>query len=418
MSEIIQQLDSLLENRRNDIEDWLHAKRQNRPPFIYSSVDLRHSGRKLAPVDTNLFPAGFNNLSAAARHRALTMLRDRFATMPVKPERILIVPENHTRNLAYLENLAVLAELVAKTSAEVKIGNVSITEPLTLTSMNGKEVIELPLVRDNDMLKTSDGFQPDLIILNNDCTSGAPQILEGIRQPIEPRYDMGWYVRRKSEHFRVYGEMAREFAHDFNFDPWLISAAFHRCGIVNFHERRGIECVALGVEKILHTVTKKYEEYGIKEKPYAFIKADSGTYGMGIMTVQSSEELLELNKKTRNKMNVIKEGTQNTEVIIQEGIPTIDMVENSPAEAMLYLVDGIPVGGAYRVNGERDTFANLNATGMRFVGMCDEGECGEEAKQKIKVPNCNFNVFGLVGALAALAAANEVYNSLDIGFTI
>jgi len=29
-------------------------------PF-YSSVDLRNSGFKLALVDTNLFPAGFNN---------------------------------------------------------------------------------------------------------------------------------------------------------------------------------------------------------------------------------------------------------------------------------------------------------------------------------------------------------------------
>lgn len=418
MSEIIQQLDNLLQNRRDEIEDWLHAKRQYKPPFIYSSVDLRHSGRKLAPVDTNLFPAGFNNLSAAARHRVFLMLRDRFAAMPRSPERVLIVPENHTRNLGYLENLAVLAELIGRTGVEVKIGNVSITEPLPLVSMTGKEIVELPLVRDNDILKTSNGFQPDLIVLNNDCTSGAPAILEGVRQPIEPRYDMGWYVRRKSEHFRAYSEMVREFALEFNFDPWLISAAFHRCGVVNFHERRGIECVALGVERILHTVTKKYEEYGIKDKPYVFIKADSGTYGMGIMTVQSSEELMELNKKTRNKMNVIKEGTQNTEVIIQEGIPTIDVVEGSPAEAMVYLVDGIPVGGAYRVNGERDANSNLNATGMRFVGMCDEGECGEEAKQKVKVPNCNFSVFGLVSALAALAASHETYNSLDIGFEI
>src|SRR5215212_8886673 len=31
-------------------------------PF-YASVDLRNSGFKLAPVDTNLFPGGFNNLN-------------------------------------------------------------------------------------------------------------------------------------------------------------------------------------------------------------------------------------------------------------------------------------------------------------------------------------------------------------------
>lgn len=48
----------------------------------------------------------------------------------------------------------------------------------------------------------------------------------------------------------------------------------------------------------------------------------------------------------------------------------------------------------------------------------DEGECGEHAKEKIKVPNCNFSVFGLVATLATLAAGNEVYDSLDIGFSI
>lgn len=418
MSPVIQLIDGLMSKRRDDIENWLHACRVAKQPFFYSSVDLRHSGVKLAPVDTNLFPAGFNNLSNAACHRTVRLMKERFAEMEQKPQRVLIVPENHTRNLAYLENLFTLAGLIEKSGVEVKIGNTSITEPLQLTSMNGNAVTELPVKQENGRLKTSDGFDPDLIILNNDCTGGAPAALEHIRQPIEPDYKMGWYIRRKSEHFRAYAEIARDFARDFGFDPWLISGVFNRCGIVNFHDRKGIERVAQGVDQVLGTVREKYKEYGITEKPYVFIKADSGTYGMGIMTVESSDELMDLNKKTRNKMNTIKEGTQNTEVIIQEGIPTIDNVENSPAEPMIYLVDGVPVGGAYRVNGERDAQSNLNASGMRFMGMCDEGECGEHAKEKIKVPGCNFSVFGLVATLATLAAGNEVYDSLDIGFSI
>jgi len=415
MSDIINRLDSLLQQRLPEIEDWLHARRKDKPPFFYSSVDLRHSGEKLAPVDTNLFPAGFNNLSVAARHRAVRLMNDRFDEMPKPPQKILIIPENHTRNLAYLENLAVLAGLIEETGRSVQIGSLNATEPLSLTSMNNKPVLELPLVRHGDIVETVDGFQPDMILLNNDCTSGAPHILEELVQPIEPPYEMGWYIRRKSEHFRAYAQIVQEFGDSFNVDPWLISASFHRCGIVNFHEQKGIDCVAQGVEKVLHNTRQKYREYGIDKTPYVFIKADSGTYGMGIMTVRSGEELLELNKKTRNKMNVIKEGTQNTEVIIQEGIETIDRVENSVAEPMLYLVDGVPVGGAYRINEERDATSNLNASGMRFAGMCDEGECGEAAKNKVTVTNCNFGVFGLVAALAALAAAQEVYGGWDIG---
>ena len=418
MSAIITLLDDLLQRRRPEIEDWLHEKRKASPPFIYTSVDLRHSGAKLAPVDTNLFPAGFNNLSPAARWRTVRLMESRFSEMPKPPERVLIVPENHTRNLAYLENLAMLAEMVSETGVEVQIGSLASEEPLSLTSMHGKTVNQVPLKRVGDILETQDGFRPDLVLLNNDCTAGKPVILEGIRQPVEPPYKMGWYERRKSEHFRAYGRIAHEFAETFGFDYWLISAISHRCGVVNFHERKGIECVALGVEKILHTARRKYAEHGITERPYAFIKADSGTYGMGIMTVESGAELMELNKKTRNKMNVIKEGTTNTEVIIQEGIPTIDRVEGAVAEPMMYVIDGVPVGGAYRVNTERDALSNLNATGMRFVGMCDEAECGDDMKDHVKVPECNFGVFGLIAALAALAASREVYGGLDIGFSI
>jgi glutamate--cysteine ligase len=417
MSPVITRLDTLLQHQRPAIEDWLHAKRSKQHPLIYTSVDLRHFGHKLAPVDTNIFPAGFNNLSPAACKRAVKLLDMRFSEMQTPPQRILIVPENHTRNLGYLENLHVLSQLLERTGREVRIGSLVAEEPLSLVSLSEQTVMEYPLKRNGSQIETADGFVPDFVLLNNDCTAGAPALFEGIVQPIEPAYQLGWYNRRKSEHFRAYEQIARDFAATFNFDPWLICAAFHRCGVVDFREQRGIECVMLGVEKTLHSMRRKYEEYGITETPYVFVKADSGTYGMGIMTVSSADQLAEINKKTRNKMNVIKEGTQNTEVIIQEGVPTIDLVEGAPAEPMLYLVDGIPVGGAYRINAERDAQSSLNASGMRFAGMCDEGECGEEAKDRITIPGCNFDVFGLVAALAALAASSEVYG-LDIGFSI
>lgn len=416
MSAIIDRIDALFQTRNPDIEDWLHARRNSKPPFFYTSVDLRHSGAKLAPVDTNLFPAGFNNISPAARDRSIRLMRDRLSEL--KSRHVLIIPENHTRNLHYLENLAVLEELVRAAGPEVRIGSLNATEPLLLTSESGKPVTELPLKRQGNVLATTDGFTPDFILLNNDCTAGPPAILDGLSQPVEPPIRMGWYNRRKTEHFRAYDEIVRDFAEAFGFDPWLISATFHRCGVVNFEERTGIECVALGAEKVLHTVRLKYEEHGIKETPYVYVKADSGTYGMGIMTVSSGDELLEINKKTRNKMGVIKEGTRNTEVIIQEGIPTIDTAQGAIAEPMIYLIDGVPVGGAYRINEQRDTRSNLNAAGMRFVGMCDEGECGDEVRNSVATTKCNFGVFGLIAALAALAAGREVYGGLEIGFSI
>jgi glutamate--cysteine ligase len=390
--------------RGDEIHAWMDARRMESGAPFYSSVDVRHAGYKLAPVDTNLFPAGFNQLSSAARARAAARIKARL-TRYQEVKRVLVIPENHTRNTGYIDNLAALIAILREAGCEVELGSLAATDaPIDVTTSGGEVLREMPLVRHGSLLKTASAFCPQLIILNNDLTSGLPDLLRGVAQPIAPRPSQGWHRRRKSIHFEAYDKLAHEFATAFSIDPWLITTEFHKCGRVNFGERQGLECVAMGVEKVLHKIRGHYANYGITEEPYVYVKSDSGTYGMGIMTVKSGDEMLEINKKIRNKMNVIKEGVQSTEVIIQEGVPTVDAVEGAPAEPMLYLVDGHAVGGAYRVNDQRDAQNNLNATGMRFVGMCDEGEHG-----KVAMPACRFGALGLIAELASLAAPREEY---------
>ncbi|NBX03389.1 MAG: glutamate--cysteine ligase [Alphaproteobacteria bacterium] len=412
---ILDTFKQLSETRHDDIERWLSARRKEASPFFYTSVDLRHSGLRLAPVDTNLFPAGFNNLSPAARVRASKVIARLLAEQYPSVKNVLIIPENHTRNLAYLENLATLLALFADAGVEAQLGSLAAAkgEPIALESLSGAALTEHPLVRSGNVIALENGFSPELIIMNNDMTAGSPEILEGLTQPVIPPLGMGWYRRRKSVHFCAYKKLAEDFAKEFSLDPWLLSAEFHRCGTVDFKEREGLDCLAKGVEKVLAAAREKHKQYGISEDPYVFIKADSGTYGMGIMTVRSADEVFEMNKKDRNKMNVIKEGARVSEVIIQEGIPTVDVVSEKVAEPMVYMIDGIPVGGMYRVNGQRDALGNLNAAGMEFTGMCDEEEsnCGKWKSVK----GCHFGAYGLVAALAALAAAREDYDVQGIG---
>ena len=45
------------------IERWFRLEWMEHTPPFYTSVDMRNAGFKLAPVDTNLFPGGFNNLT-------------------------------------------------------------------------------------------------------------------------------------------------------------------------------------------------------------------------------------------------------------------------------------------------------------------------------------------------------------------
>jgi glutamate--cysteine ligase len=403
---IVPTIETLLQTRGEEVQAWFATLRTRVNAPFYSSVDVRHAGFKIAPVDTNLFPAGFNHLSLAARQRAKERIRARLERQDI--QRVLIIPENHTRNQGYIDNLLALSTLIEEAGAQVRIGSLVATDaPIEVTSSSGVVLKEQALLRDKNTLSIADGFTPQLLLLNNDLTSGLPEILRGLTQRIQPRPGLGWHRRRKSIHFDSYNRLAGDFAQAFDLDPWLITTEVHKCGRINFGDRKGLDCVATGVEKVLHKVRVHYRHYGITEEPYVFVKSDAGTYGMGIMTARSGDEVVEMNKKIRNKMNVIKEGTQSTEVIIQEGVPTIDAVDGFAAEPMMYLVDGYAVGGAYRVNREKDAQGNLNATGMYFAGMCDEGEKADDAH--VNVARCSFGTFGLISALASLAVASEEY---------
>jgi len=401
---ILQDLDNILTSRREEVESWLESQKKKCSRLFYSSVDIRHSGYKLAPVDTNLFPAGFNNLCPEARKRAAELTRNFLQRCGTGTRRILLVPENHTRNARYIDNLQALLGILEAAGFEVMLGRIEegVSEPVPLTTSDGSTLFSSPLLREGERVRTVDGFAPDLILVNNDFSSGAPPILQDISIPVIPPPGMGWYRRRKSEHFLRYNRLAEDFARAFGLEGWQISTLFHQCGKLDFREKAGLECVALGVEKLIRALRLKYEQHGITDTPYVYIKADSGTYGMGIMTARSGEEVYEMNKKTRHKMDVIKEGAQNTEVIIQEGVPTIDRVEGMTAEPLLYLIDAQVAGGMYRAHPERDGEISLNAPGMQFFPM--QGCASQIAKDS---DVCG--ALSLIARLATIAAAHEEY---------
>jgi glutamate--cysteine ligase len=189
----------------------------------------------------------------------------------------------------------------------------------------------------------------------------------------------------------------------------LIDPGFGVCGKINFHERTGEECLAAKVDHLLTQIRAKYREYGVTEKPFVIIKADAGTYGMGIMTVHDASEVKGLNRKQRNKMAVGKEGLQVTEVIIQEGVPTFETVDDGVAEPVIYMIDRYVVGGFYRVNTLRGRDENLNAPGMHFKPLAFNTGCSlPDAAQSPDAPPNRFYAYGVVARLAMLAAALEL----------
>jgi glutamate--cysteine ligase len=153
----------------------------------------------------------------------------------------------------------------------------------------------------------------------------------------------------------------------------------------------------------------KYAEYGISEQPYVVVKADAGTYGMGIMTVKDASEVLALNRKQRNKMSVVKEGLEVSDVLIQEGVHTFEKIDDAVAEPVVYMIDKFVVGGFYRVHTGRGHDENLNAPGMHFVPLafdepCNTPDCADCPDAAVN----RFYAYGVIGRLAALAASQEI----------
>jgi glutamate--cysteine ligase len=396
-----------------EIEHWFRQQWQEHTPPFYGSVDLRNAGFKLAPVDTNLFPGGFNNLADDALPCAVQAAQVAVERTCPDARKLLLVPERHTRNIFYLLNLARLQRIVSSTGLEVRIGSLSeeITAPTTLSLPGGQSLRVEPLVRSGRRVGLA-GFDPCIVLLNNDLSAGLPPVLRDLdpAQTLLPPAQAGWLVRRKSQHFARYDEVANAFAHLLQLDPWTINPLFAHCGKVDFHSAQTNPCLVSQVDRLLAQIREKYRAHGIAQKPFVIVKADAGTYGMGVMTVHDAADVASLNRKQRNKMAVVKEGLAVTDVIIQEGVPSFETVEHGVAEPVVYMIDRYVVGGFYRVHPHRGIDENLNAPGMQFVPLAFHASCNlPDAKAGPGTSALNrFYIYGVIGRLALLAAALEL----------
>jgi len=394
------------------IERWFRLEWMEHTPPFYTSVDVRNAGFKLAPVDTNLYPGGFNNLTPEMLPLAVQAAMAAIEKICPEAKNLLLIPEKHTRNTFYLSNVARLVEIFTAAGLNVRLGTLdeTVTEPTELALADGSTLTVEPLVRTKRRLGLKH-FDPCTILLNNDLSAGIPDVLKGLHeQYLLPPLHAGWAVRRKSQHFEAYEEVAKKFAKLLGMDPWLINPMYGVCDEVNFQESAGLDCLQSQVDALLNKIRRKYKEYGINEKPFAIVKADNGTYGMGIMTVRDAKDLVELNRRTRNKMSVVKDGQEVSRVIIQEGVPTYEQINEAVAEPVVYMIDRYVVGGFYRVHADRGIDENLNAPGSSFVPLAfaEPSHLPKPgAKPGVSAPN-RFYMYGVVGRLAMLAASYEL----------
>jgi glutamate--cysteine ligase len=382
-------------------ERWFRLEWMEHTPTFYASVDLRNAGFKLAPVDTNLFPGGFNHLTPQMLPQAVQAAMAAIEKICPEARNLLVIPETGARCSFYLESLATLARIFTQAGLNVRFGTLdtNVTEPTELRMANGDSVVVEPLVRKRGRL-TLKGFDPCTILLNNDLSAGTPPQLMGLHeQYLLPPLHAGWTVRRKSQHFRAYDEVAKRFAKLLGMDPWLITPMSQS---VDLHGKKGLEALQTAADAQLTRVRRKYKEYGINEKPFVIIKSDVGSYGKGVMTVRDAKDIETLAERLPENLG--------QEVIVQEGVPTHERVHEAVAEPVVYMMDRYVVGGFYRVHAHRGIDENLNAPGASYVPLAFAESPhlprpGE--KPGASAPN-RFYMYGVIGRLAMLAASYEL----------
>lgn len=409
--DILFPIEKVILRQVTNIESWFRLQWEATPAPITSSVDLRHAGFKLVPVDTNLFPAGFNNLNPDFLPLCIQAFQAEMMEYNPRCKKILVIPESHTRNQFYFQSLSVLKTILIQAGFDVRIGSIDpeLDSSFTATALNGETFVIEPVRRIDSKVALPD-FQPCMLLLNNDLSTGQPPILDNLDQLIRPNPALGWTNRLKSNHFSYYNEIVSSFCLHVGLDPWLINPYFVAVEGVDFMAHEGLDEAAKAVDELLSKIKLKYEQYEIQEKPYVVVKADNGTYGMSVMMIHEAQELKQMNRKQRTRMNASKGSQKVDKIIIQEGVYSLETMEDgSVAEPVVYMIGQYVVGGFYRVHRDKAPNENLNAPGMHFEPLAFAQPCNmpRDDLDPFEYPN-RFYAYGVIARLAALAAAKEI----------
>lgn len=384
------------------VEAWFKKIRSEVDVPFYSSYDIRDFGFKITAVDANIYPAGFNNICPTDRENGGPVIKSYIEKhYGAGPKKVLILTEEHTANAYYWNNVSALAQLIKDGGYDVQIGfpRMKSGEVMQMQSASyGEVTVHSAVVRDGKIVV--EGFDPDLVISNNDFSEAYAEWGE-ITSTLNPPRELGWYQRKKSTFFKHYNDLATEFAEVIDVDPWMFTVETELFEHFDMADDASRETLALKVEAMLARMRTRYEKHGIKEEPFVFVKNNSGTYGLGVMRIGSADEVRNINYKSRKKMKAAKGGRDVEEVIVQEGVPSIVKTEGVTAEPAIYLVGCQLLGGFLRTHADKGPTESLNSPGAVYKRLC-------VSDLKVSVEGHPLeNVYGWVAKLGLLAIGRE-----------
>jgi glutamate--cysteine ligase len=273
-------------------------------------------------------------------------------------------------------------------------------EPVVVKTLLGTELTVYEAKLDGDKTFVN-GKVVDLLICNNDFSNSYSDWSAQLKTPMNPPYELGWYRRRKHTFFQHYNHLALEFSNVIGVSPAYMQVETELFENFDVYDADSLETLAVKVDEFIAKLKLKYQQNGISDAPFCFIKNNAGTYGLAVTQAHTGNDVREWNNKARKKMQAAKGGREVTELILQEGIPTIFREESGSAEPCIYTAGGELVGGFLRAHSEKGPDESLNSPGAVYKKLCmsdlliDRRGCPME------------NVYGWVAKLGILAISKE-----------
>lgn len=360
--------DQICENY-SGVQSWFSSLTKNLAYPIYSSYDIRDSGYKITNVDANIYPAGFNNICPTDKATSVDLFKKYIDVhYPYNIKKILLITEEHTKNPYYTENIFTISDLLTQAGYDVRLSFPSdLAEPITLESITGQKLTFGSGYQNSSWVKE---FSPDLIISNNDFSLAFEEWGKQLTTIMNPPRELGWYQRKKSRYFKNYNQLATEFSQIIKVDPFLLRVETEEFSEFDITSDASRDHLAENVDQFLKKLKTTYAQQKIDQDPFCFVKNNSGTYGLGVVKVNSAQEIKEWTYNARKKMKAAKGGKEIEQVIIQEGIPSVVKAESSSAEPVIYMIGCELAGGFLRTHAAKSSTESLNSPGAVYKRLC------------------------------------------------
>ena len=242
----------------------------------------------------------------------------------------VLIPENHTRNQFYLQNVAALQTILRHAGMNVRIGSLlpDITAPTDIELAERRQAHARAARAPRQPRSRSTASIRASCCSTTTCRRACPRSCTNLEQAVLPPLHAGWTVRRKSNHFAGLPRGRRGIRASCSASTRGSSIRISRSAAGSISRTARARSASRATSRRSSTTSARSTgNTASRSEPFVIVKADAGTYGMGIMTVKDPSEVRGLNRKQRNKMAVVKEGLEVHDVIVQEGVYTFETRE-------------------------------------------------------------------------------------------